>query len=118
MNKDQLFLLPGWFADPSVGTGAFHCIECARVEGLLSYQPALRARLEVRYVEHARPRNELIELLGEPYQNLPTLVVASPTPAISTLVQTSSITGRSYCTGVEAVTAYLVAVHSVSSPHP
>jgi hypothetical protein len=117
VDKDQLFLLPAAFPDPAVGPGSFHCIECARIEGLLSYQPALRAQIDVHYISHARPRAALVALLGEAYQNCPTLVAASGRPA-SKLLEQSSVTHRLYCTGVDAVTAYLVAVHGVSAPHP
>ena len=116
VTRDQLFLLPPTFPDPAVGPGNFHCIECARIEGLLSYQPELRTQLDVQRIPHARPRVALIQLLGEPYQNCPTLVLASP--SASTLARRSSVTGRHYCTGVVEVTAYLVAVYGVSAPHP
>jgi hypothetical protein len=116
VTKDRLFLLPAAFLDPAVGAGHFHCIECARIEGLLSYQPALRTKIDVRHVPHARPRVELVELLGEPHQNCPALVIASPSS--STPTRRSSVTGRHYCTGADEVTAYLVAAYGVSAPHP
>ena len=118
MSKDQLFLLPPAFPDPALGPGTFHCIECARLEGLLSYQPALRTQIDVHHIPHARPRAALIALLGEAHQNCPTLVVGSTSPAMTALVTRSPVTGRDYCTGVDAITAYLVAVYGVSAPHP
>jgi hypothetical protein len=118
MPKDQLFLLPAAFPDPALGPGTFHCIECARIEGLLSYQPALRAQIDVHYIPHARPRVALIALLGEPHQSCPTIVVGSSSPSSFAPLRKSSVTDRYYCTGVDAVTAYLVAVHGVSAPHP
>jgi hypothetical protein len=117
VDRDQLILLPAAFPDPAIGAGFFHCIECARIEGLLSYQPGLREQIDVHYILHARPRAALIALLGEAYQNCPTLVAASGRPA-SELLDRSSVTDRLYCTGADAVTAYLVAVHGVSAPHP
>ena len=116
MTRDQLFLLPPAFPDPAIGPGNFHCIECARIEGLLSYQPALRTQIDVQRIPHARPRVALIELLGEQYQNCPTLVVASP--SASAPVRQSSVTGRHYCTGADEGTAYLVAAYGVSATHP
>ena len=118
MQKDQLFLLPPAFPDSAIGPGAFHCVECARLEGLLSYHPALRADIDVHHIPHARPRAALVALLGEPHQNCPTLVVGSTSPAATALVRRSSVTGRDYCTGVADITAYLVAVYGVSAPHP
>ena len=117
MDRDQLFLLPSAFPDPAIGSGLFHCIECARLEGLLSYQPGLRTQLDVHYIPHARPRAALIALLGEARQNCPTLV-ASSARAASDLLTRSPVTHRLYCTGADAVTAYLAAVHGMSAPHP
>jgi hypothetical protein len=34
------------------------------------------------------------------------------------LVQKSTFTGRYFCAGVDAITAYLGTVYGVSSPHP
>jgi hypothetical protein len=82
MRKDQLFLLPPAFPDPAIGPGTFHCVECARLEGLLGHHPAL------------------IALLGEPHQNCPTLVVGSASPAVTALVTRSSVTNRDYCAPV------------------
>ena len=56
MLHDQLFLLRADFADPAFGPGAYHCTDCARIEGLLSYFPRLRTQLDVTYVDLPRPR--------------------------------------------------------------
>lgn len=117
MPNDQLFLLPAGFADPAHGPGLYHCTDCARITGLLSYFPDLRTQLTVDYVDFPRPRPPLVELLGEPYQNCPTLVVHSATSAHAHLLQVSPITGRSYCTGADDISAYLQAAYSVSAAH-
>ena len=65
MPNDQLFLLRADFADPALGPGAYHCTDCARIEGLLSYFPALRTQLDVTYVDLPRPRAGIVALLGE-----------------------------------------------------
>jgi hypothetical protein len=44
----------------------------------LSYQPALRTEIDVQRIPHARPRLALIQLLGEPHQNCPTLIAPHP----------------------------------------
>ena len=73
MPHDQLFLLRADFADPALGPGAYHCTDCARIEGLLSYFPQLRTQLDVTYVDLPRPRAPIVELLGPEYQNCPVL---------------------------------------------
>lgn len=117
MPNDQLFLLPAGFADPAHGPGMYHCTDCARIEGLLSYFPQLRSQLTVAYVDFPRPREQLIALLGEPHQNCPTLVVHNATGAHAHLLQRSPITGQSFCTGAHEISAYLQATYNVSAAH-
>ena len=73
MNKDVLFLLPPGFED---NNRREFCPECAEIWGVLSYFPAIRESLEIRYQPIARPRLELVAKLGEAHQNCPTLVLA------------------------------------------
>lgn len=115
--RDQLFLLPPLFADAKAGTGRFHCPECAQVEGLLSYFPFLRARIDVSYVDFPRPRSEVIALVGAENQGCPVLVIAGEAPATVT-VQHHAPTGRNFVSGYAAIAAYLAAVHGISEPHP
>ena len=117
MPNDQLFLLPAGFADPAYGPGTYHCTDCARIEGLLSYFPPLRSQLTVAYIDFPRPREQLIALLGEPHQNCPTLVVHNATDTHAHLLQRSPNTGQSYCTGAHDISAYLHAEYTVSAAH-
>ena len=118
MPHDQLFLLRADFADPALGPGAYHCTDCARIEGLLSYFPSLRTQLDVTYVDLPRPRAAIVELLGPAYQNCPVLVVLHARVEHAPLLRDSAVTGRRYCTGADEITAYLQAAHGVSAAHP
>ena len=118
MLHDQLFLLRADFADPAFGPGAYHCTDCARIEGLLSYFPRLRTQLDVTYVDLPRPRAPIVELLGEAYQNCPVLVVLHARPEHAALLRESDHTGQRYCTGADAITAYLQAASGVSAAQP
>ncbi len=73
MQRDILFLLAPGFEDHNRRE---YCPECAEMWGLLNYFPAIREALEIRYQPIARPRAEMVELLGEEYQNCPTLILA------------------------------------------
>lgn len=117
-DKDQLFLLPPAFKDRSQGPGPFFCQDCATIEGVLSYFPILREHLHVRYIEFDKPREWLVELLGEAHQNCPTLVVAPRVNNFSHLLQTSQTTGRQFCTDPPAIIAYLIAAYGISHVHP
>jgi hypothetical protein len=118
MKKDQLFLLMPAFDDDTQPGGPFHCEDCAQIEGLLSYFPRLRDTIDVHYVPFSRPRQPLIDLLGNEHQNCPMIVVGEDTVVSSPVLATSAATGRRFCTAVKDVTQYLMAAHGVSAPHP
>lgn len=70
--KDVLFLLPPAFDVD--GDGPWFCPECALIEGLLANHPTLKGSLDIRYVSRfARPRAEMVALIGEAHQGCPTL---------------------------------------------
>ncbi len=73
MTKDILFLLaPGFEAN----NRREFCPECAEIWGMLSYFPAIKEALDIRYEPLAHPREGLTALLGEGEWNCPTLVLA------------------------------------------
>lgn len=119
MPHNQLFRLRADFADPAVGPGAYHCTDCARREGLLSYLPALRTQITVKYVDLPRLRTGIVALLGEAYQNCPVLVVLHARPEHAALLRERTDTRQRYCTGADDITAYLLqAAYGVSAAHP
>ena len=72
----KLFLLKPNFHDFNRIDGKLYfCPDCAIIEGLLSYYPRLRNELEVHYLDFARPRKVLVDLLGEANQSCPVLVL-------------------------------------------
>lgn len=77
MTRDTLFLLPPGFTDN--GRREF-CPECAELWGFLSYFPAIRETLDVRYEEIAHPRAGLVATLGPGRWNCPTLVLGADAP--------------------------------------
>lgn len=71
----KLFLLKADFKDTNSDDGKrYFCPDCSMLEGLLSYYPRLRNELQVHYLDFARPRTELVDLLGEANQSCPVLV--------------------------------------------
>ncbi len=73
---EKLFLLKADFLDLTRGDGKrYFCPDCALIEGLLSYYPRLTSELEVKYVNFARPRQVLVDLIGEENQSCPVLVL-------------------------------------------
>jgi hypothetical protein len=51
------------------GKGPNFCPGCFQMVGLLEFYPALKEKLEVRWLDLSRPRAELIGLLGEEKQS-------------------------------------------------
>ncbi|MCX5493702.1 DUF3088 domain-containing protein [Kaistia dalseonensis] len=76
MSRDKLFLIEPGFEDPTRPGERFVCPYCNQVEGLLAAFPDLATRLDVVRVPFARPRQPVIDLLGETNQSLPVLVLA------------------------------------------
>nr|WP_232352371.1 DUF3088 family protein [Xanthomonas citri] len=72
--RDTLFLADTAFAVD--GAGPFYCGDCIAIEGLLSIAPAIAQGLEIRRLAFPRPRQVLVDLLGEQQQSLPVLVLA------------------------------------------
>lgn len=73
---EKLFLLKPDFQDINRDTKAkYFCPPCTLIEGLLSFYPRLRHELEVHYVDFARPRPAIIDLIGEANQSCPVLVL-------------------------------------------
>jgi hypothetical protein len=82
--RPVLFLLEPDFPDPAIGEGPWYCPHCAQVEGLLAMYPQLRARLDIRRVDFAKPRSAIVEFLGPEVQSCPMLVLplGTPTPPV------------------------------------
>ena len=112
MSKDQLFLLKAGFEDDG---RAWFCPSCAGVEGFLSYFHAVREELLVTYAEFPKPRQRLIDLVGEAHQSMPTLVLGDVIdhPDVRTAAN-----GRAFVAGMEPITRYLAARYGVAGPHP
>ena len=78
MTKDILFLLPPGFEDHDRRE---FCPECAEMWGILSYFPAIKVALDIRYEPIAQPRPGLVEMLGAGKWNCPTLILGEDVDA-------------------------------------
>lgn len=113
--KDRLFLLKPDFAD--AGFRQF-CSECAMVEGMLSFYPAIRSQLEVTYINFARPRPEIVAELGPENQSSPVLVLGDPDHArrAGPNVKLQTYQGKQFVNDPYMVCEYLASVHGVGRP--
>ncbi|MCX8091243.1 MAG: DUF3088 domain-containing protein [Verrucomicrobiae bacterium] len=115
MQRDRLYLIRPQFMDG--GEGPFFCPYCAQMVGLLEFYPELRQRVEVRWVDFARPRRELVELLGEENQSCPVLVLSDAIRNPPPHLQVRNAKGRWFVEGANEIATYLAHVHGIGRPH-
>ena len=115
MSRDTLFLLKSDFVD---GPGLpYYCPHCAELSGVLSYFPKLKYTLDIRYVDFARPRVDIVAMLGEANQNCPMLVLAEK-PGLDALeMMSGEFNGRFFITGPREIARYWSHVQGISRPH-
>lgn len=104
------------FPDANAGPGVFYCPHTATVEGILTFYPAIRDRLDVRYVEFPRPRHEVIAEIGEEHQACPVLVV--PAGWDQATPPGRQARGRTFFVGAEEIGSFLAAWLGIARPHP
>ncbi|WFU78175.1 DUF3088 domain-containing protein [Bradyrhizobium sp. CIAT3101] len=80
MSGDRLFLLKPGFEDPAEPGRFFVCPHCNAIEGLLASFSGLATQIDVQRLSFARPRTEIVEILGEQHQSLPVLVFDETKP--------------------------------------
>lgn len=114
-DRDTLFLIQPDFTDPAYPGQRFYCWHCALMEGVLASFPALAERLDVVRIPWARPRREVIDLVGEANQSLPLLVLAA---GESSRHATGSQDGRIFIADKDAILAALSERHGFPDPHP
>ena len=115
MTRDRLFLLRPGFEDPAYPGQRFYCWHCALIEGLLASFPTLAEKLDVERIAWPKPRQAVIELVGEENQWLPLLVLADGTTSPH---QTGSHHGRAFIADKDAILAALSEQHGFPVPHP
>ena len=81
MARDKLFLISPGFADPKHPGVSFVCPYCNALEGLLATFPNLASAIDVERIDFPRPRQKVIDAVGEENQSLPLLILAENPPA-------------------------------------
>lgn len=111
MTKDKLFLLKPDFLNN--GKGPFYCPECALVEGMLSFYPKLRHKLDVQYIDFAKPRAALVAELGEANQGCPVLILADGRRPPDPGIEVREANGRRFIGNEAHIRRYLSAAFGV-----
>ncbi|CCH48306.1 DUF3088 domain-containing protein [Pseudodesulfovibrio piezophilus] len=110
--KDILFLLRGDFTKDTIGP--FYCPDCIALEGILSYFPELREKINVVYVDYDQPRKALVDVLGEENQSCPALVLANPAQAGGLGITVKKSQFRSFLDDQKDILHYLHQIHGTS----
>ena len=103
--KDQLYLLrPGFM---NAGMGPQYCSDSAPVEGVLSFFPQLRELVDIHYLDFPRPRQALVQALGESNQALPVLILAARRQLKDPELEPRQANGKVFFTDEKSIRHYL-----------
>ena len=114
MSRDTLFLLEPGFEDPNYPGERFVCPHGIQIEGLLAGFPDLARQLDIERVSFARPRQRVVERLGEKNQSLPVLIFGDdPAPADAERHE-----GTAFVTASKRILDLLAERHGFPRLHP
>src|SRR5690242_16196552 len=106
MTRDKLYLIePGFNVEGKPGQ-RFVCPFCNRLEGLLRSFPEIAAKIDVERVAFPRPRQRVIDEIGEANQSLPVLILTDDSPT-----DLPSANGKSFANDIERILALLSERH-------
>lgn len=112
--RNRLYLIRPGFQHES--RGPFYCPGCVELIGLLESYPALKARVDVRFVDFPRPRAELVALLGEANQSCPVMILADDSTPPSSCDFVRQANGFSFIEGPREIGTYLARLHGTGLP--
>lgn len=111
--KDRLYMLKPDFLDQGK---IYFCPGCAQVEGMLSFYPALRKRIEIQYIDFPRPRSRLVAEIGEENQGCPKLVLGGE-HSVPERVTATEAKGHRFISEPIEICRYLAGAYGVGEPH-
>jgi hypothetical protein len=116
---DLLFLLKPNFPDRDRDQEdkTYFCPDCAFMEGVLSYYPELRQKLDIRYIDYPRPRKEIAELVGTAHQGCPNLILDAANHGLEATNQFFSFGDKKYTDDPKLIVNYLTARYGIAVAH-
>lgn len=115
IDKDILFLLEPGFEEN--GTRWF-CPYTAQVVGMMHWFPELEPTLDLRYVGFAKPRRQIVELIGEELQSCPALVLATDSEVPAELHgDVIASQGQRVISATKSILRYLALTRGLPLPH-
>ena len=110
--RDTLFVLRPGFVDQGK---RWFCPYSAQVIGFLDYYPELRETLEIVEIDFARPRQPIVELIGEAHQSVPVLVLQSTPADVGVTIEEEH--GHKFVSKTIEILRYLARSRGVPDPH-
>jgi glutaredoxin len=115
----KLFLIKADFTDPQADSEGkrYFCPYCATVEGVLSYYPELKEKLDIQYVDFKRPRPAIIDLIGEENQSCPVLIIDEGNEPVSENIKLKAANGKLFINETDDLFKYLSEAFGIGFPH-
>ena len=107
-------MLNTWTEDG--GKGPYYCPDCGVVEGFFTYSPDVRKELEIISVDFQKPRQKVINALGDENQSCPVLVLDDGTK-IPEGAKKSLTTGKSFIDDARLICDFLAETFNAVKPH-
>lgn len=114
MNYDKLYLIKPDFPDQG---RTYYCPGCAELIGVIEFYPKLKQHIEIRWVNFARPRLELVDLLGPDHQSCPVLVLRTVPKHPHTSLKVQYASGHAFVAGAREIGEYLAHIRDIGLPH-
>jgi len=116
----KLFLLKPDFKDSKTDSEGklYYCPQCVMIAGIIKYYPQLETLLEVNYVDFQRPRNPIIELIGEENQSCPVLIIENNQEENIDLSYFNSYGDKLFINSMDSIIKYLSENYGIGIPHP
>lgn len=113
--KTTLYILKSPFKDPALSDSDYICWSCMLLEGVLTQFGKPLENLTVNRVDFARPREQIISLIGEGNQSVPVLVLAKDDLRGE---ETDTFNGVRFIEGHQNILAALNKLYGLPLVHP
>ncbi len=114
MGRPVLYMLNPWKEN---GQGPYYCPDCGIVEGFFSYTPGIREQIKIVHVEYEKPRQAVIDTLGDENQGCPVLVL-DDAMTMPGQIKKSFSTGKAFIDDSIEICNFLGTIYGGILPHP
>lgn len=113
--QTTLFILENPFKDEKISNEDFLCEQCVLMEGVLAKFQSQLKDLYVERVSFPRPRQSVVDLVGDENQSLPTLVLGDD---VLLGHETGNFGGTRFIKGKDNILNALTSIYNIPRVHP